>query len=126
MFDKGVVFRREIDDSVFATINQIEIIPLGMSGDSVGSSVIILLDHHALKMIKWTCKIVFLLYDTTNLLKKSFMVVYSNSLVCLTQRRIDNLHSQINVYQRVIDTRMMIFILPTLYCSMNISNYLTV
>ena len=42
MFDGGVVFRREIDDSVFTTINQIEIIPSGMSDDSVGSSVMIL------------------------------------------------------------------------------------
>ena len=49
MFDGGVVFRREIDDSVFTAINQIEIIPSGMSDDSVGSSVMILLDHHALK-----------------------------------------------------------------------------
>ena len=72
MFDKGVVFRREIDDSVFATINQIEIIPLGMSGDSVGSSVIILLDHHALKMIKLTCKIVFFTIRYDQLVKEEF------------------------------------------------------
>ena len=59
MFDEGVVFRKEIGDSVFATINQIEIILSGMSDDSIGSRVVILLDHPALKMIKWTCKIVF-------------------------------------------------------------------
>ena len=56
--DLGAVFREEIDDFVFATNDQIDIIPSGMSNDYVGSSVIILLDHHTFKVIRWICKIV--------------------------------------------------------------------